>query len=236
MTARHYCLTLVLLLALPARQVVDVTWEPATPVNGSPCLFRVRLPKPLKSLNGRWQGRQVFFNFDASSGDWFGLAGIDLDTAAGEYQLTLNLTYKDGARLSLGYPVPVGLETYMHTSLSASRKFLNPRGPTLVRIKREQRLKRETFRRTSKDRLWQGNFIAPLDDVVTESFGTERTFNGELQSVHQGLDFRAATGTPVRAMNAGKVILAHEMFYEGGFLVIDHGQGLLTTYLHLSRS
>jgi murein DD-endopeptidase MepM/ murein hydrolase activator NlpD len=70
---------------------------------------------------------------------------------------------------------------------------------------------------------------------MTEHFGTQRTFNGKLQSVHQGLDFRAATGTPVRAMSSGEVILARELFYEGGFVVIDHGQGLLTLYMHLSQ-
>jgi len=49
------------------------------------------------------------------------------------------------------------------------------------------------------------------------------------------LDFRAEIGTPVGAMNSGVVILAREMFYEGGFVVIDHGQGLSTLYMHLSE-
>jgi murein DD-endopeptidase MepM/ murein hydrolase activator NlpD len=74
-----------------------------------------------------------------------------------------------------------------------------------------------------------------VPDIVTEPFGVQRLFNGARQSVHQGLDYRAPFGTPVEAMNAGRVLLAREMFYEGGFLVLDHGQGLLSLYLHLSR-
>ena len=70
--------------------------------------------------------------------------------------------------------------------------------------------------------------------MTTAGFGSQRTFNGVRQSVHQGLDFRAATGTPVTAISGGRVILARDFFFEGNFLVIDHGQGLLSLYLHLS--
>jgi murein DD-endopeptidase MepM/ murein hydrolase activator NlpD len=71
--------------------------------------------------------------------------------------------------------------------------------------------------------------------VITERFGTGRTINRVQQSVHYGLDFRADTGSPLGAMNNGNVVIAREMFYEGGFVVIDHGQGLLTLYMHLSE-
>ena len=70
---------------------------------------------------------------------------------------------------------------------------------------------------------------------MTSEFGVRRRFNRKVRSVHQGMDMRAETGTPVGAMNSGMVIVAREMFYEGGFVVIDHGQGLLTLYMHLSE-
>jgi len=214
---------------------LDVTWEPAKLVNGAPCLFRVRPAKPLKSLNGEWQGHKVFFDFDASNGTWYGFAGVDLDTPAGPHPLKLEVTFASGIRSSSTHSVTVGRAAYRRIALSVPRKFLEPDAETLERIKQEQDLKRDIFRRITKDRLWSGGFAPPVGSVTTEHFGTQRTFNGKLQSVHQGLDFRAATGTQVRAMNGGEVILAREMFYEGGFVVIDHGQGLLTLYMHLSQ-
>jgi murein DD-endopeptidase MepM/ murein hydrolase activator NlpD len=66
-------------------------------------------------------------------------------------------------------------------------------------------------------------------------FGVERVFNGSVQSTHQGLDFRVPSGTSVAAVNRGRVILAQPLFFEGNCVVIDHGQGLLTLYLHLSK-
>jgi murein DD-endopeptidase MepM/ murein hydrolase activator NlpD len=213
----------------------EVSWEPAQLVNGSPCLFRVKSEKRLKALSGEWQNRRVFFDFDAVSGAWYGFAGVELETPAGQHPLALNFTFADGARSSSSPPVLVGRGAYRNVTLRVPRKFLEPDAETLARIKQEQELKREVFRRISKDRFWSGEFSAPVSNITTESFGVRRTFNGKLQSVHQGQDFRAATGTPVQAMNGGEVILAQEMFYEGGFVVIDHGQGLLTMYMHLSQ-
>jgi murein DD-endopeptidase MepM/ murein hydrolase activator NlpD len=60
-------------------------------------------------------------------------------------------------------------------------------------------------------------------------------FNGNTQSVHQGLDFGVPAGTPVAALNAGTVLLAQMLFFEGNCVVLDHGQGLLTIYMHLSK-
>ncbi|MEP7342488.1 MAG: M23 family metallopeptidase [Acidobacteriota bacterium] len=214
---------------------LNVSWEPDKPVNGSPFLFNVRSAKPLKSLSGEWQGRKVFFDFDASNGSWYGFAGVGTDAPVGAQTLTLDYTFANGARSSSNHSVTIGRAAYRRIALSVPRKFLEPDPETLERIKQDQELKRAVFRRAGKDRLWSGSFSAPIDNVMTEHFGTQRTFNGKLQSVHQGLDFRAATGTPVHAMNSGEVILARELFYEGGFVVIDHGHGLLTLYMHLSQ-
>ena len=86
----------------------------------------------------------------------------------------------------------------------------------------------------STDRLWAGQFVAPVSDPVSDIFGTARVFNDQVQSRHQGLDFAAPPGTDVHAINSGVVILARPMFFEGNCVVIDHGQGLLSLYLHLS--
>ncbi len=213
---------------------LSLSWEPSKLVNGSPCLFRVMAAKNVRSLSGEWQGHRVFFDFDAVSGAWYGFAGVGIDTPAGSHQLKVDYTFANGARSSSTHSITIGRATYRRIALSVPRKFTEPDTETLERIKQEQELKRDVFRRLSADRLWGGGFSAPVDNVMTEHFGTQRTFNGKVQSVHQGLDFRATTGTPVRAMSNGEVILARGLFYEGGFVVIDHGQGLLTLYMHLS--
>lgn len=219
--------------AKPAR--FSVTVEPALPVNGSPVLFRVKTDQALKSLAGTWLGHRVAFSFDLSNGEWYGFAGIDLATKAGRHALQLEGALTVGGRSAFTEFVTVRSAQYPSSRLRVARKFLDPDAETLERIKEEQAIKREVFRRVGSNRLWNGDFVAPVNNIVTEPFGVRRVFNGKLQSTHQGLDFRAALGTPVKAMNSGEVILAREMFFEGGLVVVDHGQGLLTMYLHLSE-
>jgi murein DD-endopeptidase MepM/ murein hydrolase activator NlpD len=213
----------------------SVKWSPGTLVNGSPCLFRVRPSKTLKSLTGIWQRRRIFFHFDAATRTWYGLAGIGIDTASGKHQLKLEAKLASGARVSSSHSVTVGDMAYRTIDLSVPRRFTEPDAEALAEIIQERALKRELFGRISDKRLWSGRFVPPVRNVITEEFGTERTFNGLRQSVHQGLDYRADIGTPVQAMNSGRVLIARAMFYEGGFVVIDHGCGLTTLYMHLSK-
>lgn len=217
----------------PAKLALSV--EPAQPVNGSPILFRVWADQPLKSLGGTWLNHRVVFEFDQASGHWCGLAGVELGTAAGKHQLKLEYDLASGGRSTLMQTVTVGPGSYPTSRLRVAKKFLDPDAETLGRIKQEQGIKQEAFRRVSASRFWKGGFAAPVDNIVTEPFGVRRVFNNKRRSVHYGLDFRAALGTPVRAMNSGEVILARDMFFEGGMVVVDHGHGLLTMYLHLSE-
>ncbi|MBL8192161.1 MAG: M23 family metallopeptidase [Acidobacteria bacterium] len=214
--------------------VLWMSVEPAQPVNGSPVLFRVWVDKPLKSLSGIWLGHRVTFEFDSASRAWCGLAGVELGTAAGSHPLRLELISTNDTRSTSIQTVTTGQGSYASSILTVDDKFMSPNADEQVRIRQERALKRDVFRRGSRQQLWKGGFAAPVDNIVTEAFGVRRIFNGRQRSRHQGLDFRAALGTPVKAMNSGEVILARQMFYEGGLVVIDHGHGLLTMYLHLS--
>jgi murein DD-endopeptidase MepM/ murein hydrolase activator NlpD len=214
---------------------MTVTWAPAEIVNGSPCLFRVKPRRPLRSLKGRWQRREIFFDFDARDGAWYGFGGVAVDAVSGRHQLRLEAMTTRGARFFSNHLVTVGSADYPVIDLSVPRQFTEPDAETLARIIEEQAFKREVFKLVSPNRMWSGAFVAPVDSVITDEFGVQREFNGKVQSVHQGLDLRAQTGTPLAAMNSGVVIVAREMFYEGGFVVIDHGRGLLTLYMHLSE-
>src|ERR1043165_6988667 len=131
--------------ATPQSNAITVSWEPARLVNGSPCLFRVKPERPLKSLKGEWQNHSVFFDFDAATGSWYGFAGVELETVAGQHQLALEFTYANGAHSSSHHAVAVGRGVYRNIALSVPKKFLEPDAETLARIQQEQELKREVF-------------------------------------------------------------------------------------------
>jgi murein DD-endopeptidase MepM/ murein hydrolase activator NlpD len=83
---------------------------------------------------------------------------------------------------------------------------------------------------------WSAPFQRPRASAVSSKFGSGRTFNGQVTSRHLGVDFRGATGAPIRAANRGVVVLVDTFFLGGRVVYLDHGGGLTTGYLHLSRA
>ena len=77
--------------------------------------------------------------------------------------------------------------------------------------------------------------MKPRDSRITSGFGSGREFNGQVQSRHTGTDFAGAVGTPVRAAARGVVALADTFYLAGRVIYIDHGEGLVSAYFHLSR-
>jgi murein DD-endopeptidase MepM/ murein hydrolase activator NlpD len=204
-------------------------------VNGSPIVFQVKSPAPLKSLSGKWLTHDVFFEFDSEKGLWYGLAGASLETRAGSYPLTLEGATASGQKISFQQKVSIGRARYPTIPVKVAKKFTEPSPQQLEEIKHDQAVKSDLFARTTPEQEWSGRFLPPVQAPVSDVFGTRRVFNGKVQSMHQGLDYAVPSGTPIAALNAGTVLLARPLYFEGDCVVLDHGQGLLTLYLHLSE-
>src|SRR5262245_52065525 len=97
------------------RAALVITSEPEVIVNGSPCLFRVKSRRALRSLYGEWQGRGVFFKFDERDGAWYGLAGAPLDAGASRNRLTLEAVTAGGGGVSHVHPRKSGPARYHNT-------------------------------------------------------------------------------------------------------------------------
>lgn len=213
----------------------SVRWQPERVVNGAPMVIRVIPPVRLESLSGKWFEHDVFFDYDTATKSWDGIAGISVETGPGTYTLTLRGTTAAGKEISFLKKIRVRAAKYPSVAVTVAPKFTEPSAEQLQQINQDKALKQEIFQHMEPEREWAGAFRAPVHASVSGVFGTRRTFNGKVQSTHQGLDFAAPQGTPVSALNAGTVLLARPMYFEGNCVVLDHGQGLLTLYLHLSE-
>lgn len=211
--------------------------QPARLVNGSPVLFRVTTPKPVRALSGKWLGHELAFSFDASSKTWFALAGSGQEAKPGLYPLDLQAETTAGQAISFEKKIRLQHQRYPRVlvPLKVPGPYTAPSPEDQRQIAQDKETKAEVFKTVSAGREWKGSFAPPVDAEISDVFGVERVFNGAVQSTHQGLDFRVPTGTTVAAVNSGRVILARPLFFEGSCVVIDHGQGLLTLYLHLSK-
>lgn len=209
-------------------------WQPAKLVNGSPVLFEFTAPARVESLTATWMGHSVSFFKPDSGKQWYALAGVPVETAPGSYPLQLSETFAGGKSAAVMKSVRVARAVYPKITVHVERKYTEPSPEQLREINADKQIKQTTFSTETPERLWAGSFVAPVSSPVSDIFGTARVFNQEVKSRHLGLDFAAPGGTPVHAVNRGTVILAQQLYFEGGCVVIDHGQGLLSLYLHLS--
>ena len=237
-----YCALAALLLTLAAQYAPAVQsrrWQvelqPAMLVNGAPVLFRVAPPERLAVLRGNWLGHQITFRRSQSCKCWYALAGVPLNTKPAEYALDLEGVTARGGKVQFSQTERVMEASYPSTTITVEPKYVEPPKETLARVKEEQDLKKKVFSESAPESLWMGGFETPANAGITAVFGSARVYNGIKRSQHEGLDFRVHTGTPVHAANAGRVILARNLYFEGNCIVVDHGQGLMTVYMHLSK-
>ena len=220
-------------------QKPTVTLTPAEVEAGSPELIRVTAPADAL-VEGEWLGRKVDFFRGRDGQAWYALAGVDVEAPVGPSILRIREVLPKGSKVE---PAPIDLSRsveiheahYRTGTLTVAPEFVNPGPEALKQIEAEIALKKQIFAVSAAEPLWSGDFHAPVDAPPTDSFGTRRTFNGQLASVHKGMDFRAVVGTQVRAGNSGVVVLARPLYYEGNCVVIDHGLGLFEISMHLSR-
>lgn len=119
------------------------------------------------------------------------------------------------------------------------KQFFEPPKKELSRIAKEKAIVLKAKSKIGKDNnaYFAAGFVRPvIGGRLTGVYGSRRILNGKKKNPHYGLDIAKAAGSTVRAASAGKVILAGKNFYyNGNFILIDHGQGLSSYYLHLSK-
>jgi murein DD-endopeptidase MepM/ murein hydrolase activator NlpD len=222
-------------LAAQAPPSFTVRTEPATLVRGTIGVITVH-PAPgsaLGSLGGRAADEPLHFE-PARAGGLAALIGVPIE---GPDSLVVTL-FPAGA--AAGDTVAVTLHvaegSYRRERLSVAPEYAKPDTAAQRRILEEIAMARSvSVRAHETPRLWSAAFRPPRSGRVTSPFGTARVLNGEVQSRHLGTDFAGAVGAPVRTANAGVVALVGDFYLAGNVVYVDHGEGLVTGYFHLSR-
>jgi biotin carboxyl carrier protein len=210
-------------------------WEPSKLVNGSPVLFRVTAPLQLAELQGNFLGQEFSFRSSTACHCWYGFAGVNLATKPGTYTLRVEGKSQTGKEATMSYTVAVAAAHYPTSTIKVAPAFVEPPKEAQPVIAAADDAKKQAFATTDPNPLWSGAFERPTQTETSGVFGSARVYNGVKKSQHLGLDFHASTGTPVRATNAGTVILSRPLYFEGNCVMLDHGQGLVTIYMHLSE-
>ena len=164
------------------------------------------------------------------NGRWFALLGIPLDTLPGE----LEISVKNGSTVTVRQ-VMVGVKNYPEQRLTIKdKRKVEPNPDDLARIAKEKEAT-EAVKRNFAANMPETDFLLPSNGPLSSRFGLSRIFNGLPRNPHAGLDVAVGTGAPIKAPADGVVANTGDYFFNGNTVFIDHGQGLISAYMHMSR-
>jgi murein DD-endopeptidase MepM/ murein hydrolase activator NlpD len=166
-----------------------------------------------------------------SGGIWNAVVGLPLSMDAGEQQLDISV---GSAARTLAFRILPKEYEPQHLTL-ANKRQVDPTQDDLKRIAREQTLSNRAFATWSEVLADDLRFDLPTSGRFSSAFGLRRFFNDQARAPHSGLDIAAPQGAPVLAPAAGTIIETGNYFFNGNTVFIDHGQGLVSMYNHLSR-
>ncbi|MFK3908525.1 peptidoglycan DD-metalloendopeptidase family protein [Pseudomonas monteilii] len=216
-------LALTLLLVGTCAQASYITRQLNKPVPGGVAV--VDLGPSAQAPSARFEGKPVLVVKEQET--WLAIVGIPLTRQPGQAVVT------QGSR---SLPFTVGNKKYpeQHITLKNKRQ-VNPEPNDLKRIERE--LAEQTTAYRSFSPVLPSNLLLdkPVNGPLSSKFGVRRFFNGEERNPHAGLDFAVPAGTPIKTPANGKVILIGDYFFNGQTVFVDHGQGFISMFCHLSR-
>jgi len=233
----------VLALAAPlqaARQVLTegplTVTVPESVGVGQPFVAEVRLENQVEKVTLEWLGRTVEVLMAKQGREFRGeaLLAAGLDVKPGTQTLVVEALRPTRREMVLGR-IEVTPTQFPEQRLNLPQGMVTPSKENLARIKREQALIAKAMNEQGERRFWSFPFLRPVPGEVTSAFGLRRVLNGQPRSPHAGIDFDAQTGDPVHAVNQGKVILTGDFFFNGYSVFLDHGQGVVSMYFHLSE-
>ena len=202
---------------------------------GDILLVKLIEPSPVREVKVSFLDREYALKPKSEGGEPQALIGLDLGLRPGSYFLDVALTLDESGPETVRKPILVRPGKFRSRRLTLPPKYVTPPPEEMDRIKRESALLAEVYKRTSDRWLAEGFFVLPHEARMDFNFGERRVLNGRTSSVHSGVDIDAEMGSPIIASNSGKVVLAADLYFSGNTVILDHGLGVFTSYLHMSK-
>lgn len=191
--------------------------------------------RPIRKAQLRFLGERYVLGKGKDEGTSVAFLGLDLNLDPGTYPISASVVYEDGEQQNVKKEILVRDKEFPLKKLWVKEKYVTPPKEVMERIQRESQLLRAVYD-IYTPRWWgEGSFIVPVKGKTHHNFGERRVFNNEPRSSHSGEDISSPSGTPVKASNSGKVVLADDLYFAGKTVIIDHGLGVFTLYCHFSR-
>lgn len=244
-------LALLVFSGTPVLAAPQISLEaPATVARGDAFLALAVSSEAVPAFSFHWMGKKYaatalpVVSAPGAAQRWQAVILLPVPLDAKETDLTLGVSLATGqvsAKKSgtAAQAVTQGIRLYDKDrpvqKLTVDKKYVDPPAAQMERIKADQELVRKTLAQYTPERLWTLPFDRPVPGGVSSLFGLKRVFNGQPRGLHRGLDMRGAEGAPIVACADGRVALTGDLYFSGNVVYINHGEGVFTAYLHMSK-
>ena len=226
------CVSLAARAQEEAGPVVKLAYRALEP--GEPVLVTLTSDGTARSASVTFLDRTVTLKPAPGSRSAMAFLGIDLAVKPGPHPMVIRVDKTTGETEEIRKDVEIGEKAFPFTKLRFKPEYVTPPAEVLERIRRESDLVAWVMSVVTPEWLGDGPFVMPHPATTWSNFGQRRLNNEVLQSVHAGLDIRVPFGEPIRAANAGRVVMASDLYFGGKTVIIDHGLGVFSSYGHLS--
>lgn len=236
LTLNVICVLLVLSIFSSQAQSAELKCTYVASI-GKPFLARLVSPYDISDVRISWLNRQTplqVTHYDSKCEASILLGSDVRDTKPGIYTLTVSY-FERGRQWKLQHNIDVRPKSYPVQELKLPQAMVTPPKEVMARIKEESLLIANAIDTITDQQQWELPLKRPVNGIVTSPYGLKRIYNGSPGSPHRGVDFRAALGTPVRCAADGTVILIGDHYFGGKSVYVDHGNGIVSCYMHLSK-
>ena len=210
---------------MPAGTARVSTLPPSSPVPGGIAV----LPTGMEAASGRYRDNRIMLA--SHGGEQYAVIGIPLSARPGTERFSL--TAADGASVTRSFQVQDKEYLEQHLTIT-NQRLVDPNADDLVRIRRESAEINRASSTWNTELQPVFTMSAPVEGRRSSSFGLRRFYNGQARNPHSGMDIAAPEGTPILAPAAGVVAAVGDYFFGGRTVILDHGHGLVSLYLHAS--
>lgn len=231
-----WCVVAFLLFIIPCsgEDVVKVNWSPQELRQGEVLFVTVKPEMQITSVEGDLDGTPIYF-YEREGGGLAGIVGVDLAAAPGQRSLSVEIQDLEGRSVEQVFQVQVYAGEFEVQRLTVPPEMVDFTEETYQQYLAERKALKRVFNQVRLERGWRHSFVMPVEGPITSGFGLRRVFNDKARNPHSGVDIAASEGTPVGTCNDGVVAFAQELYLEGKTIIIDHGFGLFSIYMHLSE-
>lgn len=216
---------------------------------GKTLLVTFSFPSPIADLNGSLpieiepvstagvrliEPQPLYFYPAGDSRTFQTIITAPLDAIGGTRLIYLSAKESNNSMSQWSFPYSIQRGSYRRSSLTLDKNFSAPLPDITARMQRDFETMVKIYRQRTLP-VWQESFVLPVMGQDRGNFGDHRTVNKTKHYRHSGLDFHAPYDTPVRAINSGKVVVSGVQWVAGETICLDHGGGVFSKYLHLSR-